>query len=128
MVNLALFREPMHGLKPSDIDALCHLRGAAITQVCLGPYDIQFNFRPRGNISVQARCELIDSAGKILDVWEERTKPGLCRFTELLESPVQDVTIDTPRSLVLRFDNALVLRVIDTSDQYESFSVDGLSV
>lgn len=118
----------MHGLKPTDIDALAHLKGAEITQVCLGPYDIQFNFMPRGNVSVQARCELIDSAGTVLDVWEERTKSGLCRFTELLESPVEDVAIDTPRSFILRFANTLVLRVIDTSDQYESFSVDGLCV
>jgi hypothetical protein len=118
----------MYGLKPSDINALSHLKGAEITQVCLGPYDIQFNFMPRGNISVQARCELIDSTGNLLDVWEERTKPGICRFTELLESPAQDVQIDTPRSFIVRFNNGLLLRVIDTSDQYESFSVDGLYV
>src|SRR5687768_15360128 len=118
----------MHGLKPTDIDALRHLQGAQITQVCLGPHDIQFNFMPRGNVAVQARSELMDSAGNILDVWEKRTKPGLCRFTELLESRVQDIEIDTPRSFILRFDNGLMLRVIDTSDECESFSVDGLYV
>ena len=118
----------MHGLKPTDIDALRHLQGAEITQVCLGPYDIQFNFTPRGNISVQARCELLDPSGALLDVWEERTKPGPCRFIDLFESPVQEVAIDSPRSIILRFANALVLRVVDTSDQYESFSVNGLFV
>ncbi len=118
----------MHGLKPTDIDALRHLQGAEITQVCLGPHDVQFNFSPRGNVAVQSRCELRDSSGAILDTWEKRTKPGLCRFTELFESPVQEVVIDSPQSFILRFANTLVLRVVDTSDQYESFSVDGLYV
>ena len=118
----------MHGLNPTDIDALRPLQGAEITQVCLGPYDIQFNFMPRGNVSVQGRCELLDSTGTILDVWQERTKPGPCRFIELFESPVQEVVIDSPRSFVLRFANSLVLRIVDSSDQYESFSVNGLYV
>ena len=118
----------MHGLKPSDIDALRHLEGSELTQVCLGPHDIQFNFVPPGNVTVQARCELLDRSGAILDVWEARTKPGPCRFTELFESPVQEVVIDSPRSFVLRFANALALRVVDTSDKHESFSVDGLYV
>jgi hypothetical protein len=118
----------MHGLKPSDIDALRHLEGAEVTQVCLGPYDIQFNFDPRGNVSVQGRCELIDRAGVVLDIWEGRTKPGPCRFTELFGSPVREVVIDSPRSFLLKFANSLVLRVLDTSDQHESFSVDGLYV
>jgi hypothetical protein len=118
----------MHSLKPTDIDALRHFEGAEVTQVCLGPYDIQFRFAPRGHIAVQARCELLDQAGTLLDAWEGKTKPGPCRFVELFESPVREVAIDTPRSFVLRFANALVLRVVDTSDQYESFSVDGLHV
>jgi hypothetical protein len=118
----------MHGLKSTDIDALRHLKDAEITQICLGPHDIQFNFTPRGNVSVQARCELLDPIGGILDVWEKATQPGPCRFIELFESPVQEVVIDTPRSFLLRFANALVLRVVDTSDHYESFSVDGLHV
>jgi hypothetical protein len=118
----------MHGLKPTDIDALRHLEGAQITQVCLGPYDIQFKFVPHGNVAVQARCELLDQAGNLLAVWEKQTTPAPCRFVELFESPVREVAIDTPRSFVLRFANALVLRVVDTSDQYESFSVDDLYV
>lgn len=92
------------------------------------PHDLQLKFAPRGNVAVQARCELIDQSGAVLDVWEGRTRPGLCRFIELFESPVEEVTIDGPRSFVLRFANALALRVVDTLDQHESFSVDGLHV
>jgi len=118
----------MYGLKPTDIDALKPLLGAEITQICVGPADIQFNFHPRGNVSVQGRCELIERSGEVIDVWEESSRPGLFRFPELLMSPVSEVRIDSPKSFVLSFENSLALRVIDNSEQYESFSVGDLCV
>jgi hypothetical protein len=118
----------MYGLKPTDIDALTPLRKAEITQICVGPHDIQFNFHPRGNVSVQGRCELIDSAGQVVEVWEESTRSGMFRFPELLMTPVMDVVIDSPKSFVLTFENGMALRVVDNSEQYESFSVGSLYV
>ena len=119
----------MHGLKPTDLAALRQLEGAALTQICLGPHDIQFNFAPRGNVSVQSRCELRDDGGgALLDAWEGRTAAGPFRFAELIGATVRAAAIDGPRSFVLRFGNALALRVVDTFDEYESFSVGGLYV
>jgi hypothetical protein len=43
-------------------------------------------------------------------------------------TPVVDVAIDTPRSFILRFENGLVLRMVDNSEHYESFSVGNLYV
>jgi hypothetical protein len=118
----------MYGLKPTDIDHLAQLRGAEITQICIGPHDLQFNFHPRGNVSVWGRCELNDAAGIILDVWEGCTHSGVFRFPDLLMATVSEVLIDSPRSFILKFSNELALRVIDTSDQFESFSVGNLYV
>jgi hypothetical protein len=113
----------MYGLRPEDIDALSHLKGAEITQICVGPADLQFNFHPKGNVSVWARCELIDSAGETVDIWEDNSRAGTSRFPEILMTPVVDVIIDSAKSFVLRFANKMSLRVIDNSEQYESFSV-----
>jgi hypothetical protein len=118
----------MHGLKPTDIDALMPLRKAEITQICVGRNDIQFNFHPRGNVSVQGRCELINSTGQVVEVWEESTRSGMFRFPELLMTRVMDVVIDSPKSFLLSFENGMALRVVDNSEQYESFSVGSLYV
>jgi len=118
----------MYGLNPSDIEYLAHFRNTEITQICVGSSDIQFNFHPRGNISVQGRCELIDSNSAIIDFWEEKTRTGVFRFPEIIHTRVKDISIDTPKSLVLKFENKLSLRMVDNSDHYESFSVGNLFV
>lgn len=118
----------MYGLKPEDVQHLAHLRGAEVTQVCFGPFDIQFNFHPEESVSVQGRCELLDAAGAVVDEWEGRTRAGAHRFPELLMTPVVDVRIDTPKSFVVRFANQTSLRVVDNSARYESFSVGGFIV
>jgi hypothetical protein len=118
----------LYGLKPTDVDALAHLRQTELAQICVGPHDIQFNFHPRGNISVWGRCELIDAAGKVVDVWEESTRAGSFRFPELLKSIVQDIAIDSPKSFVLRFANGLTLRVVDSLEKHESVAVADLIV
>ena len=92
---VVLQREEMHGLKPDDLQHLTHLRAAEVTQICVGPHDIQFNFHPSGNVSVQGRCELLDFSGDIVDDWEHRTLTGVFRFPEILMTPVIDVRIDT---------------------------------
>ena len=118
----------MYGIKPSDLQYLEHFRDAEITQICVGPHDIQFNFHPRGNISVQGRCELQDPSGAVLEVWEESTHSGTFRFPDILMTPVLEVLIDSSKSFLLKFANKLILKVIDNSDQYESFSVGNLYV
>jgi hypothetical protein len=118
----------MYGLKPNDIDALKPLLKAEITQICVGPYDIQFNFHPSGNVSVEGRCELVDSTGRVIEIWEDSTRSGTFRFPELLMTPVSNVVIDTPKSFILTFANGMALRVVDNSEQYESFSVGNLHV
>jgi hypothetical protein len=50
------------------------------------------------------------------------------RFPEILMSPVTDVLIDSPKSFVMTFANGLGLRLVDCSDEYESFSVGSLYV
>jgi hypothetical protein len=62
-------RQHMYGLKPTEIDHLDPLRGAEITQICIGPHDLQFNFQPQGNLSVWGRCELLDPAGTPVILW-----------------------------------------------------------
>lgn len=118
----------MRGLKPTDFDVLKTLLKAEITQICVGPHDIQFNFHPSRNISIQGRCEMLDAAGQVVDAWEDSTRSGSFRFPELLMRPVVDVAIESSKSFILTFENGMALRVVDNSEQYESFSVGNLFV
>lgn len=118
----------MYGLTPADIDALTPLRRAEVTQICLGPHDIQFHFHPQGKICVQGRCELIDSDNQVVDVWEGSTRSGTFRFPDVLMTPVVEVAIDSAKSFLLTFENGMALRVIDNSEHCESFSVGNLYV
>ncbi len=114
----------MYGLVPSDIEWLRVLVDTSLTQVCIGAYDLQFRFTDeRACISIEGRCELIDPAGVLVDVWDRGVRSTTFRFTELLMKQTVDVRIDTPRSFLLTFEEGWALRVIDNSDKFESFSV-----
>jgi hypothetical protein len=118
----------MHGLKPEDIQHLAHLRGRKLTLVSLGEYDLQFHFSPQASVSVEGRCEMLDTSGEVLDVWNRGTRSAVLRFLDLLGGTVTEVVIDSPRSFKLTFDSTRQLRLVDNSDQYESFSVGGMFV
>lgn len=118
----------MYGLKPTDIDAIAPIRGTELIQICIGKHDIQFRFHPAGNVSVWGRCELLDVGKQVVDAWEGGMPTGVFRFPDLLRSSVVEAVIDSPLSFTLAFDNGLTLRVIDNSEQHESFSVGNLYV
>jgi Family of unknown function (DUF6188) len=117
----------MYGLKPDDIAYLkSTLDQATLQQICVGEYDLQFHFHPNGNVSIWAKCELINEVGEVIEVWPSEDKSRSFRFLELLGSAVIDIAIDTQKSFRLVFGNGNTLRVIDDSEQYESFSVGNL--
>jgi len=119
----------MYGLKPDDIVFLKGtLLRAELIQVCVGQSDLQFRFEPTENVSVWGRCELINEAGEVAEVWPKENKSQSFLFLDLLGSTVTDVAIDTPKSLSLVFSSGLTLRVVDDSECFESFSVGNLIV
>ena len=117
----------MYGLKPNDIAYLKSvLHQATLQQVCVGQWDLQFHFHPSGNVSVWAKCELINEAGEVIEAWPREDKSRSFRFLDLLGSAVMEITIDTQKSFKLVFGNGHTLRVVDDSEHYESFSVGDL--
>jgi hypothetical protein len=102
----------------------CDLRpfhGDYISQICLGPHDVQFNFGKGGNISVWSDWELLDSNGTLLDQATDNQESY--KLHVLLMHTVADWKVDAPRSFTLVFENGMRLTIFDDSDQYESFSI-----
>lgn len=118
----------MHGLKPEDLNHLLPMCGRSLIQICVGQNEVIFNLHPEGGITVVGRCELLDRDGAILDSWEHDAKFSTYRFFELLGQDIDEVRIDSSKSFVATFASGLKLRVIDNSDQYESFAFGGLFV
>lgn len=114
---------PLHGLRPTDTENLVCMRRREVTQICVGLHDLQFNLLPEGNLTIWRRCELLGADGALLDVWDRETRVGLFRFPEVLMSPIPEVVIDGSDSFLMMFSNGLALRVVDNSDQCESFSI-----
>ncbi len=70
----------------------------------------------------------MDATNRIVDVWDRGQRSADFRFFDLLGDTIEVVTIDSEKSFTAKFDSGVCLRVVDDSDQYESFSVGGLCV
>jgi hypothetical protein len=55
----------MYGI-PSDLD-LSLFQGAELIQICLGEFQIQFHFHPKGMISAEGKWELRNASEDVID-------------------------------------------------------------
>jgi hypothetical protein len=112
----------MYGV-PQNLD-LRQFHGDYLTQVCLGPGDIQFHFGAGSEIGVEGDWELTAPDGTVLDRAVRPPAERECyRVHVLLMAVVVGSEVDPPRSFTLLFDNGMRLTVFDNSEQYESFSI-----
>ncbi len=116
----------MYGV-PIDLD-LTYLHGATLIQVCLGEFQLQFQFHPRGAISVEGRWEFRDAGGALIDQLHDGTERPPYHLHRLLGKKVVGTEVAAPDSCALRFEAGEILRFFDNSKQYESFQIDGVIV
>lgn len=122
----------MYGV-PTDLD-LTYLHGATLIQVCLGEYQLQFHFHPRGSIYVEGRWELLDATGSRIDGWRDRfNRPRDAsgpqyQVHRILGQKVIGTEVSAPESCAFRFEKNDVLRFFDDSEQYESFQIDDVFI
>jgi hypothetical protein len=112
----------MYGV-PADLD-LSFLRGAVLAQVHLMPSEINFVFHPDGRFFVEGEWELIGSDRSLIDRSMPWPRAEPFQLHRLLNKTVIGWDVSAPRSLALRFEDGLVLRLLDSSDRYESFMID----
>jgi hypothetical protein len=110
---------------PGDLN-LSLFMGATLVQVCLGQYEIQFNFQRNGgisSISCEGEWRIVDAGGNVIDYAKENSEREAYRVQVLLGQEVVETVIDAPHSFSLRFRAGHTLQVFDSSDRYESFSI-----
>ena len=111
----------MYGV-PADLN-LERLRGATLIQVAIAEFQIQFRFEPETEIAVEGRWELRDRSGHIVDLAQRHAARDVYRVHQLLGRRVVGSQINPPESFTLEFDSGHRLQVFDSSDSFESFSI-----
>jgi hypothetical protein len=113
----------MYRLSPTASEDFAYLKGGEVEQVCVGKYDLQLHLHPRGHISIWSTCTLLAASGATMDTWVDGVRSDRFLFCDLIGCTVSDVLVTDERTLVLKFTDGRSLVLLDTSDQYESFSV-----
>lgn len=114
----------MHGI-PADLD-LAFLVGSEVVQVCLGSFDIRVHFQPEASIHITGGdWELKNEAGQIIDRASDAPahERGPFLLHRLLGRRVRTIEVGPPDWLEVVFEEGLALRIIDDSEQYESFEI-----
>ena len=111
----------MYGVPP-DL-ALERLIGQEFNFIGLGRFQIQFHISSLVSVHVEARWELRDSSGTLLDSEQEHTERDAFRIHRIIDIPITRFTLDPPRSFTLFFESGHSLTIYDESEQYESFSI-----
>ena len=107
---------------PTDLD-ISRFTNSVLIQLCLGQHEVQFHFHPFGSISVEAKWELRDASGTVVDRMDREGRSNAIQAHRLLGKHVSGATLDAPRSFSLAFEGGDVLTIYDDSREYESFSI-----
>jgi hypothetical protein len=107
---------------PADLD-LRAFDGTTLEQVVIGSHQIVFHFDPQGSIAIEGTWELRDQHGAVIDRSLEPSEREAYRVHSCLGRRVLSARVESSSSIVLTFDSGHVLRVMDDSDQYESFHI-----
>lgn len=97
--------------------------GATLIQIAIGEFQVQFRFQPEGEIAVQGRWELRDNAGRLVDQAQVTADREAYRVHQLLGRRITGAWVDAPKSIALQFDSGHRLDVFDSSQEYESFTI-----
>jgi hypothetical protein len=108
---------------PATLD-LTFLHGAELIQVCLGLHEVQFHFHPVGSISVATGWELYDPDGARIDHAERAFPRPAFELHRLLGQKVTGTEVSAPSHIDVLFGRGERLRLVDNSEQHESFTIE----
>ena len=101
-----------------------YLVGRELIQLCIGQFELQFNFHPASNFTVFHKLQL---RGSVDEKWEHGQVPENTALSKLLGQRVAEVTIEAADGLCIRFLSGDTIEVFTQSD-YESYTLDGVVV
>ena len=116
---------------PANLD-LSPFQGASLVQVCLGEFQMQLHFRlddqPLLEVSIEGDWELRGVDDELVDAGSPRPIGEGCELHAMLGRVITSTSVSAPRSFALRFESGHDLHVYDSSDEYETISIQPLGV
>ena len=102
--------------------------GKALSQLCIGSYDVQLHFNDGVSISIYGEDPeksfnhktTRSSSSEVLGM-----PGGAVTLVSLLGATVQMAASENDATLTISFDNEEELRIYDSNDFYESFTING---
>jgi hypothetical protein len=102
--------------EPSILNALV---GCDVLQICLGEFETQLRFS-NASLSMEGRY-VHEVISENRENEQARSSSGPNELHRLVGKSITDVRVMSPESAELFFSNGDILRLIDDSDEYESF-------
>jgi hypothetical protein len=109
----------MYGISDLNLDEIV---GSEIHLICSGRYDVQFHFGSGTRVMVQGDVTLFEG-DKLVGSWNEENNWSSLAFQHLLNVTIKGYSVPNDRLLQIEFENSYVLKLHDSSDQYESFQI-----
>lgn len=104
---------------PDDLD-LSKLDGEFTTQICIGPFDIQFSI---GDVHFAIQSEIkLKKNGEQIGTWKEGDWP-IAEFYNVMNVDVISHEIPNDREIAIFFKNGYSMHILDSSDKYESMQI-----
>lgn len=108
----------MYGFS-ADLDLSAAI-GQETTQLCVGPFDLQFSFGAVA-FAVQSKVEIWQKR-QLVGSWEAGAWPDPA-FYQVFGSALQHFSVLDPKRLSLQLTSGLELLLVDNSEHYESIQI-----
>lgn len=109
----------MHGLK-SDAD-LSFLKGRTLEGICMGAFQLKFEFEPDVLIDVQGAVKLKDTSGNEREF--EYAVEAVGSMHWLITQTITSESWKVDGTLALGFENGEVLTLLDKREMYEAYQI-----
>jgi len=105
---------------PSDFDTT-FLIGAVLEMICFNANQIYFHFNR--NISFVVENNVFYTEARTAVEKKVDVSCNESNLMQLLEHAIEQAKADSSGTLTTVFDNGAVLKLVDTSEQYESYKI-----
>ena len=107
---------------PADVD-WSFLVGSELIQLCIGMHQIQMHFLNGVHIYIEGDFQHEHKGIAHIGGGRANLARRSISLVSILHKVVRAVTTEGDRVLVLQFDDDAIVKIIDDSDQYESFQI-----
>lgn len=113
------YARPVYGIPENE--AFEFLHGRTLDQLCFGRYQVLFRFDEAVWVTVEGHLGVREADGGEVIVDDARSVAAA--LVNAIDTQVAKVIVHDAKSFSIVFEGGLAIRVIDSSDRYESFQV-----